>query len=146
MMLNGLVISEAVYDPSPFVSKSIGATAVTLDAFSEFTVPSNGKVMYEIQVYIDGYQNKLCKLGIASSSDSSTVAVAARRVYYVDESDQAVIRMLVQETGLTAGATIQRWAFGITNHSSISKYKWGYGGSETTDYPPLVLRVMTTGF
>ena len=144
--LNGLVISEAVFDPTTVVTKVVGSSKVMLDQFGDFTVPSNGKVMYEIQCFIDGYERKMCKLGVASNSDVSTVTVAARRALYCDESDQVLIRMLLQETGLTPGASLSRWAFGITNSGLSSNYKWGYGGSVTTDFPPLVLRVMTTGF
>ena len=142
--LNGITLSQK-YDDTQ-TSKNVGNSNKTLNSFTNFVAPSNGTVMYEIQVWIDGASSKLCKIGVASNSNSSTVVVPARRVAYVDESDQVICTLKVMETGLTAGTTYSRWAFGITNSATTSAYKWGYGGTTTTDWPPLILTVMTAGF
>ena len=141
--INGIILSQKYDDV--VTSKSVGSSNVKLKGFANFIAPANGKVMYEIQVWIDGASSKLCKVGVASDSSVSTVVVPARRVAYVDESDQVICNIKVMETGLTAGTTYSRWAFGITNSSTTSTYKWGYGGTTSTDWCPLILTVMTAG-
>jgi hypothetical protein len=143
LALNGIILSQKVDDV--VTSKSIGTSKVMLNSFTNFVAPANGKVMYEIQVWVDGASGKLCKVGVASNSNADTVVVPARRIAYVDESDRVMCNIKVMETGLTAGTTYSRWAFGITNSTSVSKYKWGYGGTTSTDWPPLILTVMTAG-
>ena len=140
---NGIILSQKVDDTQQ--SRTVGSSNVKLKGFANFVAPANGKVMYEIQVWVDGASSKLCKVGVASNSNVSTVVVPARRIAYVDESDQVICNIKMMETGLTAGTTYSRWAFGITNSSTASQYKWGYGGTVSTDWPPLILTVMTAG-